>query len=305
MAYGRYGQYPPMQGGGGFYSPYSAKPQWGAGIAQTIQQLMAQKQMQKQQKQQGEQQSFENRMRILNYLKGMEPTKREKALSRLVENKVITQEQKDMALAGVSKVEAPEERIKRIKGEATARAEVAAKFKKEPDPTQFEVKKGIWDAKLRTGEATQVQYDEVMWGVKPKPTQEEILAKKANPRQANDTWLSRAWNTIDKVEAEKKAKKAKARPVVMGISLDMPYKYNLAVLNKNDRVATPEDLQLIQEYDDMFEYFNTQLMGKGITNFKDFMKSDLAKDKALDKAQIKKWYELYGKKKVDLWPFWD
>lgn len=304
MAYGQRGMYPPIQGGG-FYNPYMKKPHYGAGFQQMIQQFMQMKQIQKQQKQQGEQQSFENRMRILNYLKGMEPTKREKALNRLVENKVITQEQKDMASAGVSKVETQEERIKRIKGEATARAEVAAKFKKEPDPTQFEVKKGIWDAKLRTGEATQAQYDEVMWGVKPKPTLEDTIAKRANPRQANDTWLSRAWVNIDKSQAEKLAKKAKARPVVMGIALDMPYKYNLAVLNKNDRVATPEDLKIIQLYDDMLEFFNTKLPKEGITDFKAFMESQWSKGKEIDKAQIKKWFELYGVKKKDWWPFWD
>ena len=290
MAYGqRYG----MPQGGGFHSPFSAKPQWGAGISQSIQQLMAQKQMQRQQKQQSEQQSFENRMRILNYLKGMEPTEREKALNRLVEKEVITQEQKDMALAGVSKVEAPGERIDRIKKEATIRAEVAAKFKKEPDPTQFEVKKGIWDAKLRTGEATQEQYDEVMWGIKPKPTKEEILAKGANPRQANDSWLKDLYKNLDRKAVEKSSKKAKARPVVMGVSIDMPYAYNLAVLNKNDGVPSPKDIDTIQKYDGMFRYFNDVLLKGKALSFKDFMKLPEARDPDFDKMQIKKWYEYY------------
>ena len=292
MAYGQRGQYPPMQGGG-FYSPYSKKPQWGAGISQTIHQLMAYKEQKKQQKQQGEQQSFENRMRIMNYLKGMEPTEREKALTRLVDQNIITPEQKDMTIAGVSKVETPEERIDRIKKEATARAEVAAKFKKEPDPTQFEVKKGIWDAKLRTGEATQEQYDEVMWGIKPKPTKEEILAKGANPRQANDSWLKDLYKNLDRKAVEKSSKKAKARPIVMGISIDMPYAYNLAVLNRNDGVPSPKDIDTIEKYDGMFRYFNDVLLKGKALSFKDFMKLPEARDPDFDKMQIKKWYEYY------------
>lgn len=55
---GRYGQrgiYPPMEGGG-FYSPYSSKPQWGAGIQQIMQQIAMKKQMNQQQQQQMQQQ---------------------------------------------------------------------------------------------------------------------------------------------------------------------------------------------------------------------------------------------------------
>ena len=292
MAYGQRGMYPPMQGGG-FYNPYSAKPQWGAGISQTIQQLMAQKEMQKRQKQQGEQQTFENRMRILNFLKGKDQSERVQALNWLEKNEIIDEKRKNMLVAGLDKIETPEGRIKRIKGETRARKEVEQEFRKEPKPTQFEVKQAEWDARVVAGTATPEERDMVVWGFKPKPTKEEILAKGANPRQANDSWLKDVYKNMDRGAIEKSSKEAKARPIVMGISIDMPYAYNLATLNRNDGIATPKDTDTIQKYDGMFRYFNDVLLKGKALSFKEFMKLPEARDPDFDKMQIKKWYEYY------------
>ena len=79
----------------------------------------------------------------------------------------------------------------------------------------------------------------------------------------------------------------------MGIALDMPYKYNLAVLNKNDGLATPSNLDTISKYDGMFRYFNDVLLKGKALSFKEFMKLPEARDPDFDKAQIKKWYEYY------------
>lgn len=300
MAYGQRGMYPPMQGGG-FYNPFMKKPHYGAGIQQTVQQVMAQKEMRKQQeqrekllKQQKEQQSFENRMRMLKFLKGMEPSVRMKALDRLVEQKIISPQQKDMTLAGITKIETHQEKIDKITAEVTAREETKAKFRPEPKPTQFEMKRTALSARLKAGTITQEQHDEALYNIKPKPSQEEIIRKGANPRQSNDTWLKDVYNKVDSKAVKKEAKKAKARPVVRGIALDMPYKYNLAILNRNDGVETPEDLDIIQKYDAMFQYFNDTLRVKA-EKFKDFMKLPEAKDPDFDKAQIKIWYDIYRK----------
>ena len=84
-----------------------------------------------------------------------------------------------------------------------------------------------------------------------------------------------------------------------GHRLDMPERYNRAVLNKRDGVATAENLDVIMKYDAMFSVFRDRLMGRGIDSFKNFMTSpdtrDLRDDPNFDNSQIKLWYEIFKK----------
>ncbi len=327
MAYGQYrqrGMYPPMQGGG-FYSPYSKSPQWGAGIQQIMQQIAMKKQMNQQQQQQMQQQQQQQEQE--QWKRGIverEITlKEQKAQEKPGQTKWDFQKQyakymietqqwdNDQAATYLARNEVPQKLIELPAGEM-AKIEKHFKIKdfnqlppnkqirfielyaskKRPKPTQFDRKKTEWDRKLKTGEATQSQYDEVVWGVRPKPTKEEVLAKGANPRQANATWLKDVYKNVDTGAIEKEAKKAKARPSVRGVALDMPYKYNLAILNREDRVETPEDLDTIAKYEVLFRYFSEKFVKKALS-FKEFLLLPEAKNPNLDKKQIRRWYEMY------------
>lgn len=160
--------------------------------------------------------------------------------------------------------------------------------------TSFEEKKAALIAKLQDGSINQEQFDKAMFNIPPKPTPGEIIKKGGNLRQANDTWLKDVYKNAETKDILGEAKKAKARPIVRGIALDMPYKYNLAILNREDRVETPEDLDVIQKYDAMFQYFNDVLLPKANT-FKKFTKLPEAKDPDFDRVMIRKWYTLYRK----------
>jgi len=160
-------------------------------------------------------------------------------------------------------------------------------------PTQFEQKKTVLDGRLARKEITQEQYDEALWGIKSKPV--VTRQKGASTRQANATFLKDVYNKADKNSILDEAKKAKARPIVRGIYFDMPFNYNWAVQNKQDGVATPEDEMVIQKYDQMFKFFQDGLIGQGIKKFKDFAKLPVAKDPDIDRAQIRKWFEIYRK----------
>jgi hypothetical protein len=67
-------------------------------------------------------------------------------------------------------------------------------------------------------------------------------------------------------------------------------------------VASPEDLDTIRAYDDMFRFFKEKLLPifyttkkPPMSGFKKFMAQDVAKDSDLDIRQIKIWYDLYDK----------
>ena len=84
-----------------------------------------------------------------------------------------------------------------------------------------------------------------------------------------------------------------------GYRLDMPERYNRAILNKRDGVATAENLDVIMKYDAMFRVFQDRLLGGEVNTWKKFLTSeytrDLRDDPNFDNGQIKLWYDIFRK----------
>lgn len=290
MAYRQYGP----QGSPG-YNPYSKYPD----IAGLVQQFMQNMMMMKQMKQQEEQQVWQREMKG----KQMEVQK----IGANIQLQEASRKRRGEELQAKEKFKFIEDIDKAVEaGTISEKDAFSLKMtgrlptgKAPPKPTTFEQKKAYWDQRLATKEATQEQYDEAVWGVKRKPTPEETIKKGANVRQSNTTWLKDVYKNVDEGTVLKEAKKAKARPVVSGIKFDMPYDYNLAILNQQDRVETPEDLDVIAKYEAMYRVFQERLMGQGINSFKKFMTAeetrDLREDPNFNKGQIKRWYDIYRK----------
>jgi len=291
--YGRR-QWPMPQGGAG-YNPYSKYPD----IAGLVQQFMQNMMMQKQMKQQEEQKMWEREMTGKRFdLEKLKANVELQEASRRRRGEELEAKQRLKFIEDIDKaVEA---------GTITKKDAFSLKMtgklptgKAPPKSTTFEQLKAEWDRRLANKEVTQEQYDEAVYKVKPKPSPEMIRQKGANPRQANATWLKDVYKNANEKEILKEAKKSKSRPVVRGIKFDMPYNYNLAILNQEDGVATPEDLDAIAKYDAMYRVFQERLLGQGIDSFKKFMTSeetrDLRDDPNFENGQIKKWYDIYRK----------
>ena len=163
---------------------------------------------------------------------------------------------------------------------------------KPPTPTTFDKKKTVLDKRLKAGKITQPQYDEALYSIAAPPTAEETRQKGATKRASNRTWLKDVYKMTAKTKPRKLIKDSGgARPKSYGVFLDMPHNYNWALLNQKDGVATKEDLNIIEKYDAMFRVFQEQLLPR--FSWKEFLKSGLAKDPDIDKAQIRKWYDYY------------
>lgn len=85
------------------------------------------------------------------------------------------------------------------------------------------------------------------------------------------------------------------RPITpSGLYLDMPRKYNYAIFARDNKVASPEDLDIIRKYDDMFRLFSEVIFPRYAT-FKEFMKTSVSRDDDMDIRQMKDWYDIYAK----------
>ena len=72
----------------------------------------------------------------------------------------------------------------------------------------------------------------------------------------------------------------------------MPEKYNRAILNQKDGVATIEDDSTIRRYEDMFKIFQDEL--RDYPTFKNWLSaSPITKMAGIDKSQMKIWYDIY------------
>ena len=295
--------YPMPQGGAG-YNPYSKYPDIGSLVDKFMQNMMMQKQMKQQQQQQ-------------MWQRGMQEEQLELQRQRLQQEKPPTQaEQKwSMADANVASGEwTPEqgETYKltgkiprpRVKYPATT----AANVKK-----TFEITDEEW--KIMPTERQGEYFKEFHLRSRPKVakvekvvTPEEKRRKGATTRDKNKKEMTDFYASIPdliekgqiKVKSLRKMLKKQGGGIPtsqQGYRLDMPSKYNTAVLNKKDGVAIPEDLDIIAKYEAMFGVFKDRLLAKGIDSFEKFMTSmdtiDLRRDPNFDKSQIKRWYDIY------------
>jgi len=264
------------------YNPFSKSPDWASAIREALKNM----QMMKQMKEGREQQQWERSIReretkaLEDYRRSQLQPKKPTVPTKIQIARIIAEE------TGESE------------GEVLNRLEIGASGKA-PKPTQFDMTKAWWDKEVAAGRKTPEQRSEALYKVKPKPTPEEVIKKGATTRQTNANFVRDTLNKAEVGRILKDAKKAKVPPVVNGIRFDMPFSYNAAILNKQDRVETPEDLDTIAKYDAMYRVFQLRLLGQGIDTFDKFMKldetKDLRKDPDFDNGQIKIWYDIYRK----------
>jgi len=205
--------------------------------------------------------------------------------------------------------QAPPRPPEEIEAEAYARTIGGQKAKREvPTPTKpsaYEIKKKDLDRALKGGEITKEEYNQALFNLKKEVTPDETRRKGATIRDANrrelrDFYKGAISDHIKNGRIDARFLKnivkeqGGGRPISsQGYFLDMPEKYNLALLNQRDGVATSEDIDTINKYNAMFRYFQDYAV-KNYPSFKDWLKSIERKKKGLDKMQIKNWYEIYN-----------
>lgn len=184
------------------------------------------------------------------------------------------------------------------------------KLKQEPVDVYSRRKKDLDDA-LELEVITQEQHTQSLFNLKAGLTPEEKRRKGASFRDGNARELRDFYKTIQGLIDDKgRVVPRKLRKIVaergggppissQGHRLDMPERYNRAILNKRDGVATIENLDVIAKYEGMFKVFQDRLLAGGIDSFKKFMASadtgDLRGDPNFDIGQIKLWYEIFRK----------
>ncbi len=184
------------------------------------------------------------------------------------------------------------------------------KLQQEPVDVYSRRKKELDDA-LELGVITQEQHTQSRFNLKAGLTPEEKRRKGASFRDGNARELRDFYKTIPglidnkgRVVSKRLRKIVKERgggpPVSsQGHRLDMPERYNRAILNKRDGVATTENLDIIAKYEGMFRVFQDRLLAGDIDSFKKFMTSadtrDLRGDPNFDIGQIKLWYDIFRK----------
>ena len=181
----------------------------------------------------------------------------------------------------------------RIRLEAQARAEGTAAGKgTTTTPTTFDRKKSALDKKVQEGAITQQQADQALLGIKPPVSESEKIRKGYPTRDANLRFASSAHEGAILKDMRKQIKGAEgAFPTVDGVRVDMPTKYGAAMMNVEDRVATPEDKQIIRKYDAMFQAFVNMVL-PNYKSFKEFAQSS-GRGKDWDMKQVKLWFDIY------------
>lgn len=184
------------------------------------------------------------------------------------------------------------------------------KLKQEPVDVYSRRKKDLDDA-LELGAITQEQHTQSLFNLKAGLTPEEKRRKGASFRDGNARELRDFYKTIPGlIDNKGRIVSKKLRKIVaergggppvssQGYRLDMPERYNRAILNKRDGVATTENLDIIAKYEGMFRVFQDRLLAGGIDSFKKFITSadtkDLRDDPNFDNYQIKLWYDIFRK----------
>lgn len=299
MAYGRYMQGP--QGSPG-YNPYSKYPDISGLAREFMRNMMMKKQMEQQQQQQ-------------TWQRGMEEDRLELQRDRLEQEKPPTQAQQkwSMADANVASGEWTPEQGETYK----LTGKIPKPRVKYPATTAANVKKtfGITDEewKIMPTERQGEYFKEFHLRSRPKVgkvekvlSPEEKRRKGASIRDGNLREMRDFFKGIPELMEEGRIKPNELRKMVekqgggvptspQGYRLDMPEKYNRAILNQGDGVATVEDTGTIKNYENMFKIFQDEL--KVYPTFKDWLRlSVTTKLKGLDKNQMKIWYDIYAEK---------
>ena len=298
--YGRRGY--PMPQGGGAYNPYSKYPDIGGAVRQFMQNMMMHKQM----KQQRQQQMWQRGMREKEF--GLQE-------QRLAQEKPPTQaEQKwSMADANVASGEWTPEQGETYK----LTGKIPKPRVKYPATTAANVKKtfGITDEewKIMPTERQGEYFKEFHLRSRPKAgrvekvlTPEEERRRGATTRDGNLREMRDFYKGIPELIEKGRIKPKELRKMIekqgggvptspQGYRLDMPEKYNRAILNQKDGVATVEDTSIIKNYENMFKIFQDEL--KVYPTFKDWLRLSVTTElKGLDKNQMKIWYDIFAKK---------
>jgi hypothetical protein len=299
MAYRRYDYGPQSRPG---YDPYSKYPDIGS-LVQTFMQNMI---MQKQMRQGQQQQMWQRGMREKEF--GLQE-------KRLAQEKPPTQQQAkwSMADANVASGEwTPEQGqtykltgkipTPRVKYPATTATNVKGMFK---------ITDEEW--KIMPTERQGEYFKEFHLRSRPKAkkvekvlTPEEKRRRGASTRDGNLREMRDFYKGIPELIDRGRIKPNELRKMIkkqgggiptspQGYRLDMPEKYNRAILNQRDGVATEEDTNTIKNYENMFKIFQDEL--KVYPTFKDWLRlSVTTKLKGLDKNQMKIWYDVYAEK---------
>jgi len=180
----------------------------------------------------------------------------------------------------------------RIKLEAQMRKEGEEAGKSPTEQTAFDRKKTALQKRVASGEITQQQMDQALLGIKPPQTEGEKIRKGYATRDKNLAFASKAHSQISISDMKKQVKGVPgAVPTVDGVRVDMPTQYGAAMMNVEDRVATPEDEYIIRKYDTMFQAFMDNVL-PNFKKFKDF-RDDKGRGKDWDLKQVKRWFDIY------------
>ena len=303
----RQGYYPKLQGGG-FYDPYQKGPAWGRGISELLKNMMMLKQMKEKEKyERGEKErewEFEEAEQARKFERwGVQEELQRAQTERISRPPEPPEIPKELQRADLL----VKEGVAKDRGEALS---MILKIGREPTDVYSRRKKDLGEA-LRVGTITQDQYNKSLFNLKQGLTPDELRRKGASIRDGNMREIRDFFKTIPGlIDNKGRMVSRKLRKIVekqegglplssQGYRLDMPERYNRAILNKRDGVATAENLDVIAKYDAMFSVFRDRLMGRGIDSFKKYMTSpdtkDLRDDPNFDNGQIKLWYEIFKK----------
>ena len=199
--------------------------------------------------------------------------------------------------------------LSQLKAEERAKAEgrAAGTPVKPETPTIHDSKIAYWTGKWKKGDVKDDEYHEIisslMGGPSLTKTEDYSGPKGAAQRNANYNALEKAWYTkTGNYYTPKKIRdiveQSGGNPPVdqEGLRVDMPHKYNWALLNKNDGVGSEDDVDTLMRYDAMFQVFQ-MARGEGVAGHKEFLEwakdKPFKNDKKFDWAQVRKWFEYY------------
>jgi len=303
-----YSYYGRPQSQGPWHDPYQKGPAWGRGIRDLLQNIMMMKQLKEERGEERGEREFE---------RGIEREERERKFERWGVQEELWKAQTEKTLQPPKPPTTPDylqkadslvaEGVAKDRGEALS---MILKIGQEPIDVYSRKKKDLGEA-LRVGTITQDQYNKSLFNLKQELTPGELRRKGATIRDGNMREIRDFFKTIPGlIDNKGRMVSRKLRKIVekqegglplssQGYRLDMPERYNRAILNKRDGVPTVEDLDVIAKYDAMFSVFRDRLMAGGIDSFKKYIASpntrDLRDDPNFDNGQIKLWYEIFKK----------
>jgi hypothetical protein len=298
----------PRISGNSFYNPYMKGPDIGQGVPQLMQQLM-QIEMYKQQQKQTQEKAIQDYMaKLQKEMREREKWQKDYELkTKQYEETKRHHEKTEQKQPSLSTFKEKYELGLKIYGntpEGQKKSfEIAVGIKPETprQPTDFDKKK----AAIEAMPIPQEKKVEALYGIKAEDTPEEIRTKGRTARDENIRQVQNLTKRMpDDYTSDKPKKKASflrdmvkdfpdTPPVFEGIRFDMPFKYQVATLNKEDGVATPEDTDTINKYNAMFRYFQDKALPEYGT-WEAWMQSTDAKSGKFDLPQIKLWFDIYG-----------